>query len=110
MSWIDPGFEILERVRKPWATSTIVGDKDVRKRAHKQRKAVRERLWDLKNPGKRKSYDKNLLGRVAAWRKANPEKVRQYNQTYAKSEHGKEMIRAKTARYRARKKLRVSAA
>lgn len=108
MSWIDPGLEILAAIDKPWRRGRIVGSDETLNKAaaSKRRKLQREKLWDLRNPGKRRSYDRGLRARVKRWRKENPEKVREMARRYAASEHGKEMLRAKSARYRAKKRAR----
>lgn len=105
MSWILPGLEILPSVKH--VRARVIGDEYAKETAARARKALRQKLWDLKNPGRRRSYDSRLLERVNAWKKANPEKVLEIARRYAASDHGKEMIRAKTARYRARKKARL---
>lgn len=109
MSWLEPGIEVLARLRnkRKWAKVVVVDPED-KERARRARKAVREKLWRLKNPGKRRSYDRNLRARVAAWQKANPEKVKASRLRYEKSEKGRERSRLAMARYRARKRAEAA--
>lgn len=103
MNWLLPGIEILQGLGKH-ARGRLVGDVG-QKEASRARKRIREKLWNQRNPGKRRSYDKGLLERVRKWRLANREKVREIARKYAKTAHGQMMLKAKSARYRARKRL-----
>ena len=80
--------------------------KDVIERARRDRKLIREKLWDLRNPGKRRGYDKRSADRITAWAKANREKVRAANRRYYQSERGKEKNRQKKREQRLREKER----
>jgi hypothetical protein len=109
MSWIYPGIRVLAGLIVPhrWARVKTNATDDERRlvlEARKQRKRMREKLWNLRNPGRRRSYDKNELARVKQWGKDNPEKVKAAQLKYAQSDRGREMNRIRVERYRQRKR------
>lgn len=108
--WLDPGLEVVAAIKRGRSRSrrarVVVADGSDKDKAGRARKRLLEKLWDLRNPGKRRSYDRNMRARVHKWEKANPERKKKAQLRYRRTDRARELSRVRSARYRARLKAK----